>query len=259
MNDDMDRQSKLLDTTDCLEAVSILKSWKNFLFLITTLCLVLLQVSFWLVNTGYVKADDTKKLLAAVSTPPEEITSPKADTPTTTKTDAPAESPVPAADANQPVKKPVEIPVEKPAEKKKLSFPPEIKIKYLTRLTRFFNFVLIPTTLLYCLTMLFGLKISMLGRLGGINHITRAFFLSLTFLVLLLPWQGFFAGVVVGAMYTPKELLSACTDRTEGIFSATFFYLRFVGYWLLVMLILICAQLRSFRWAKTILRRLEII
>jgi hypothetical protein len=55
--------------------------------------------------------------------------------------------------------------------------------------------------------MLFALKVSMLGKLGGINHISRAFFLSLVMVVLLLPWQRFFSGIVAGAIYSPAELL----------------------------------------------------
>jgi hypothetical protein len=108
--------------------------------------------------------------------------------------------------------------------------------------------------------MLFSLKVSMLGRLGGINHISRAFFLSLAMVVLLLPWQRFFGGIVAGAIYSPAELLSRCTAaETSGIFGTVLFYLRFTGYWLLVVLLLIFSQLRSFRWAKATIRRLEII
>ena len=130
----------------------------------------------------------------------------------------------------------------------------------LSWLIRFFDFVLILTAVLYCLTMLFSLKVSLLGRLGGINHIARAFFLSLIFAVLILPWQRFFPGVVFGAMYTPAELQSACAEADSyNIFALTFHYLRFTGFWLVVMLLLIFAQLRSGRWAKAILRRLEVI
>jgi hypothetical protein len=108
--------------------------------------------------------------------------------------------------------------------------------------------------------MLFSLKVSLLGRLGGINHIARAFFLSLTFAVLLLPWQRFFPGVVIGAMFTPAELQSACAKAGDyNIFATILQYLRFTGLWLLVLLLLIFSQLRSGRWAKAILRRLEVI
>ncbi|MHC4212509.1 MAG: hypothetical protein ACYSWP_03945, partial [Planctomycetota bacterium] len=40
-------QDNLLDTTDCLEAVSVFRGWKNFLFVITFFSLLLLQSVFW--------------------------------------------------------------------------------------------------------------------------------------------------------------------------------------------------------------------
>ncbi|MBA7682376.1 hypothetical protein ES703_90726 [subsurface metagenome] len=58
MDNDQPKQNNLVETTDCLEAVGVFRGWKNFLFVIVILCLILLQVSFWLVNTGYVKAED---------------------------------------------------------------------------------------------------------------------------------------------------------------------------------------------------------
>ena len=126
-------------------------------------------------------------------------------------------------------------------------------------LIRIVNAVLILTASLYCLSMLFSLKVSMLGRLGGINHISRAFFLSLLMLVLLLPWQKIFGGMVPGAIYTPEELLKCSSAEATDIFDTVIYYLRFSGYWLLVLLLLILAQIRSIRWGKAILRRLEII
>ena len=107
--------------------------------------------------------------------------------------------------------------------------------------------------------MLFSLKVSMLGRLGGINHISRAFFLSLLMLVLLLPWQIIFSNVVTGAIFTPSELLKWHFSEMDSLFDITLYYLRFSGYWLLILLLLIFSQIRSSRWAKAILRRLEVM
>jgi hypothetical protein len=98
----------------------------------------------------------------------------------------------------------------------------------------------------------------MIGRLGGINHITRAFFVSLLFVVLLLPWQVLLSPVFAGAMFTPGELLVACQAEKTTLASISF-YLRFVGYWLLVVLLLLISQMRSMRWARATLRRLEVI
>ena len=47
----------LLDTTDCLEAVGVFRGWKNFLFLVVLLCLLLLQASFYLVDRGYIRIE----------------------------------------------------------------------------------------------------------------------------------------------------------------------------------------------------------
>ena len=238
MNENQAKPDNLVDTTDCLEAVNVFKGWKNFFFIIAILCLLLLQVSFWLVETDYVKTGDDAK-----------SGSPAAAVKDTEEIKEAAEKVT--GEPNQPTE-------AAPQQPKSPLF--EITLERLAWVIRFVNFVLILTAILYCLTMLFGLKVSLLGRLGGINHICRAFFLSLAFVVLLLPWQRFFAGVVFGAMYTPDELLSRCA-AAEGyrIFGTTLHYLRFTGYWLLVLLLLIFSQLRSGRWSKAILRRLEVV
>ena len=256
MNEGQDKQSNLIDTTDCLEAIGVFRGWKNFLFMIAICCLLLLQASFWLVNTGCVKADDdTRTDIPAVVTEDTEktieIVKPVAAEPDKIKEAAKQV----VAEPNQPIEA---APQQPKPQKTSLHFG--ITFKRLAGLIRFFNFVLILTASLYCLTILFSLKVSLLGRLGGINHISRAFFLSLAFLVLLLPWQRFFTGVIVGAMYTPQELSNSyAAARDSNIFGTILYYLRFTGYWLLVLLLLIFSQLRSARWAKAILRRLEVI
>lgn len=233
MNENQPKESTLVDTTDCLEAVGVFRGWKNFLFVISICSLLLLQASFCLVKTGYV--------------------TPAGDTPT--------------VGVQEQIKKTTEkvttdpnLPITAAPQQQQKSSIFELTFGRLASLISFFNFVLILTAILYCLTMLFSLKVSLLGRLGGINHIARAFFLSLTFAVLLMPWQRFFPGVVIGAMYTPAELQSACAKAGDyNIFATILHYLRFTGYWLLVLLLLIFAQLRSSRWSKAILRRLEVI
>jgi hypothetical protein len=135
-----------------------------------------------------------------------------------------------------------------------------ITTEHLSWLIRFLNFFLFLTAILYCLTMLFILKVSLQGRMGGINHITRAFFLSILMLLLLLPWQKLFNGVVAGVMYTPSELIAACENvKTSEIFDKILFYFRFCAYWIIVVLLLILSQVRSARWAKATLRRLDVV
>ncbi|MGD8787491.1 MAG: hypothetical protein PVJ60_08715, partial [Phycisphaerales bacterium] len=50
-------QNSLLDTTDCLEAVGVFRGWKNFLFIILVLGLLVSQACFWVVNTGLITAE----------------------------------------------------------------------------------------------------------------------------------------------------------------------------------------------------------
>ncbi len=232
MDENQGKENYLVDTTDCLEAVGVFRGCKNTFFVIAIVCLLLLQASFWVVQAGYVKAADDSS--AAGVQEQVKMAAEKVST-----------------DPNQPIKAVL--------YQQKSSFF-ELTFERLASLIRFFNFVLIPVAVLFCLTMLFILKVSLLGRLGGINHIARAFFLSLAFVVFLLPWQRLFPGVFLGAMYAPGELQCACAEAGDyKIFATIVHYLRFTGYWLLVLLLLIFAQLRSGCWSKAILRRLEVI
>jgi hypothetical protein len=309
MNEGQGGSNNLLDTTDCLEAVGVFKGWKNFLFVIIIICLLLVQICFWLVNIGWVSAPSDLKMAVAEETPITVLTvtaelEPKAEqdvnsavkemapeTKQPAAPEAPAESdqtaepdkaavPESPTDSNQPAesKKPVLLTAVAPAEQDEESTSeamPEtpqssdeqetngslfdIGFNHVVWLMRFLNAVLVLTAALYCLTLIFSLKVSMLGRLGGINHITRAFFLSLLALVLLLPWQEAFGGIALGAMFTSDELLERFSAKTDDFFGIALYYLRFCGYWLLVLLLFILAQIRSSRWAGAILRRLEVI
>lgn len=250
--------SNLVDTTDCLEAIGVFKGWKNLLFAVVVLCVVLLQASFWLVDVGYVKVDEEVKSNAVVSVEAAKDSN-ESLKPIVLLPDGTSDT------AKQATTKADEsAKTESKRGKIKFVLPVKITFSQLSWSIRLLNFVLIPVAALYCLTLLFCLKVSMIGRLGGINHIARAFFLSLTMLVFLLPWQRFFDGMAVGAMYSPDELLTfhTCTSISGAscdIFAAALYYLRFVGYGALILLLLILAQFRSTRWAGAILRRLEVI
>jgi hypothetical protein len=260
MDTDQSQQKNLIDTTDCLEAVGVFRGWKNFLFVIIVCLLILLQAPFWLVNTGYVKADLKSKTEQPTATLEEpQQTKEAANKPLTQAGKIQQAAKQVVADSNQPLAAPASQAAGQTKPKKILPHL-NIKIGHLTWLIRVVDWLLILTSTLYCLTLLFALKISLLGRLGGINHISRAFFLALIFALLLLPWQKFFGGIIVGAMFTPDELLNAyAAAGTRDIIGTVFYYLRFTGYWLIILLVLIAAQIRSIRWAKATLRRLEVM
>lgn len=273
MNEEREKQEQLLDTTDCLEAIGAFKAMKNFLFVIALICLLLLQASFWLVELGYVKMDqcgDGEKISSAYITigPFLELT---AQIDATAQTGSGQEQVTSAArQATKDIRggseveeqgQPPEAPGPKAETPDKVPHSFRIKFSHLAWLIRFCDFVIIIVAVLYCLVLVFSLKISLAGRLGGINHISRAFFLSLFMLVFLLPWQKFFDGVVVGAIFTPNELLEAYNGKAQqgNIILQTLYYCRFVVLWLIVLLLAICAQARTIRWAKASLRRLNVI
>lgn len=241
MNQERNIQTNLIDTTDCLEAVSVLRGWKNFLFVITILSLLLLQASFWLVTTGAVKAPNETQDESLI------IVDEKAEQTIKAAKQSPEEP-------NQPIL------LTSPQAKHTLPLPKDIEFEHLAWMIKFLNFVLILAAMLYCLATLFILKISIVGRLGGIKHICRALFLSLVFIVLLVPWQRIFGGVVAGAVFTPAELLNSCqATKQGGVFDQILHYLRFSIYWLIVTLLVILAQIRSGRWTRATLRRLDVI
>ena len=255
MGQEQPRMSNLVDTTDCLEAVSAIKFWKNLLFLIILLSLLLVQGSFWVMNLHLVKSDNVVLGPAIGGSAAETPTA--ADKIKEAAQQIASDSNAAAAEPNTKQSLKVGAEPNQPAPVE-LTIALRLRVKHIAAVVRFLDFILIPCSLLYCLTILFAMKVSLIGRLGGINHIARAFFLSLSFVVLLLPWQLLFAPVFAGAMFTPTELMAACqAEKTNIAYVAMIF--RFSVYWLLVALLLLGAQMRSMRWAKATLRRLDVM
>jgi len=114
--------------------------------------------------------------------------------------------------------------------------------------------------ILYCLSLLMCLKISLAGRLGGINHIARAFFISLFLLVIITPWQVVLPKVLIGATWLPGELLCGGWDKAaSSIFWKVMFYLRFCGLPFVAVWLLLWTQIRSGKWTRATLRRLGVL
>ena len=304
-----ERTSDIIDTTDCLEAISAFKAMKNFLFIISLICLLILQLTFWTNHSGYIDksacaADAQEKCgslqqcgakdkctqqtgdecastgvmtLAAVieNEPADETEKPEKPKKTEVATDqdrirarakeatkelAPTETPAvdtPVADTTTTApEEDTEVEAEKTADSEKFL----LKCYHVACVIRACNFILIFSATLYSLTLLISLKISLIGRLGGINHISRAFFLSLFVLVILLPWQRCFPGMIVGTLFTPGELFCGWNIRADiSIIERISYHLRFIGMWLLVLLLLIGAQRRSIKWSTATLKRLGIL
>jgi hypothetical protein len=257
MGQEQSRFSNLVDTTDCLEAISAIKFWKNLLFVVILLALVLVQGSFWVMNLHLVKADNVVLGPANAETPAAE------KQPATEEEKIQEAAKLAIAETNATPEPNMMQTLHMGAEPNKpapveVTFKFELRARHIAAVVRFLDFILIPCSLLYCLTILFAMKVSLIGRLGGINHIARAFFMSLLFVVLLMPWQLMFAPVFAGAMFTPSEMIAACqAQKTQLAYVSMLF--RFTVYWGLALLLLLASLLRSMRWARATLRRLDVI
>ncbi|MHC4553016.1 MAG: hypothetical protein ACYSUT_09680 [Planctomycetota bacterium] len=260
----------IVDTTDSLEAVGACRSMKNFLFWVILVGLLVPQMVFWLDRIGLIERSCcpscasqpvAKFSLESFATLPL-LT---AEVPVEEKASEPVAAEVPDDETVLLEKEIDHMPPEiveqdQPAQAaavQELKEPIRISCKLACVLVAVCNFLVLIGAMLYCLTLLMCLKISLTGRLGGLNHVTRAFFVSLLLLVILVPWQKLLPGVLVGTVWLPGELL--CTPIKSGAFWKALFYLRFVGLWVVAVWLLFWAQIRSAKWAQATLRRLGLV
>ena len=216
------REKGLYLKSDCLKAACVFRRWKNLLFMVMLLCLLLQQTSFWLVSTGRIEITENTNSEIPSTLIADNIQAGKA-----------AE---PAEESRNPQ-----------------LFGYNVTFEHLTSVVHITTIILVFTSVLYAMIMYFGLGVSFKGGLGGLGHIGGALFMSLIIFVLLVPWQKFFGSIVMGATFTPNELVRWCTTDISDTLGMALLYLRFTGYWTLVLLLLLLAQLRSFRWTKAIL------
>ncbi len=222
MNDIPVNPNNMVETSDSLEAIGVFRTWKNIFFVIVLVCLVLSQAAFWAVDMHLIEAPGVVPPVAEGTT-------------------------VPPATA------------EAAGKGFMGGLVGKLDFELLARVIGVADGILIVSGILFALTIFFCLMVSLVGRLGGINHIARAFILSLVMAALIIPWQRLFGSNVVGVAYGADELLRWLDAKAEGMPNVLFYYLRFSGLWLIVLLLMIVTQVRSARWSKSIIRRLEII
>ncbi|MEJ5260189.1 MAG: hypothetical protein WHS88_08380 [Anaerohalosphaeraceae bacterium] len=265
----------MIDVTDCLEARDAFRGMKNFCFWVMLICLLLLQGLFWLQRSGgIIEKGELQESAAAILS---EKSEPETAVP-------PASSDPPASDASEPGtiivnrEKPIEpivqaaqevvqeIQASPAAETKKyklpnIQWPPfHLSRRHASILIGGLNAALLFAAVLYCLVLVFILKVSLVSRLGGISHISRAFFVSLFLLVLLFPWQCVVPGVLLGTIYLPEELLDSCPPGAEETtLQQVLSYIRFVGLWIPAFWLLLWSAIRSGKWYQTTQRRLGIV
>lgn len=260
-------KSDIVDTTDCLEAVNTFKAAKNFLFIVILICLILVQAIFWANKLGFVSEDTCSSVGAAQSDktdlelPKEESTPPVVDEAVKKAAAAVTAQPAPVNDVpDEATALVIDGVATEDAPARKGPSIPKPRACCLAIVVKVCNFILVIAATLYSLTLLMSIKISLCGRLGGLSHISKAFFTSLFALVILMPWQALLPGVLVGAIYTPAELFTPAECLSvPPVVGEILYYFRFSGMWLVVTLLLISSQSRSMKWAKTILKRLGIL
>jgi len=212
--------------TDCLEALSVFRSWKNVFLTLVMASLLATQAVFWLVDLGLVGVGTDASVVPSATV--DANTSSDVNVGETTWRGGPA------------------------------GFL-DNTMGHLNYVVRAANGIAILGAILYCLTLQFSMIITVMGRLGGMRDVCRAFFLALVALVLILPWQHMLDSFALGLLYGPGELISGYLDKSEGLFRLVLYYLRFCGLWLLGFILLVMSQIRCMCWSRSILRRLEII
>ena len=150
MEENRNDPKNLIDTTDNLEAIAVMRCMKNIFFIIVIVCLVLMQAIFWAVNRGCIKTDKQAKTTESVIIITETSSAgatEKAATGDTAEMEQAAKTVL--ADTNQQAQA---------QSKPTLKFCPirnvvaKITSEQLSLAIRMVNFVLILSAILYCLT-----------------------------------------------------------------------------------------------------------
>jgi len=105
---------------------------------------------------------------------------------------------------------------------------------------------------LLVLTLLFGVKLSLIGRLGSTAGFLSAFFWSLLLLAALVPWQSAFTGrFACGALFTLPELLGEMAkmapEKEPGWLDKGLYYARFLAYPVIALLLSVATLAKSAR------------
>jgi len=255
---------------DAMEAYGTFETARTLFFWLMVVCLLLVQAVFWVVDRGGIDPVLQQhernlvvpircfQLAGTVFTAEQGETSLETDS---AKPAAPAEAPGETLAA----------PADGPEDDFKGLRTAE-SLQTLARVSlKTCNYILIFSAVVYSLVILVGIKIALVGQLGGLSDSGKAFFLSLVVMLLIVPWLqmmavapdlagcdgGIFFGYT-GTLFTYDRLIEEYRQiRGDGsVAMFTLYYGRFVGLWLLTILLLLTAQWRSSRASEKIRLRL---
>jgi len=120
------------------------------------------------------------------------------------------------------------------------------------------NYVLTFAAVIYCLALLIGMKLALIGQLGGLADASKAFFLALIAMVFILPWQQLMTDGIHGTLFSYKELTDSYLSikGSDNPKEYVLYFGRFAALWGLTLVLLGAAQLRSSRAVRKIRQRL---
>ena len=244
---------------DATEAYDTFRKARTLCFWFMLLGLILVAAAFWTVDRGMIdsvlpQAPETLDLapipvcqshniLTADVAPPSIDQQP---TPDSGQVAPPTQAPSPDQDA--------EMPAPEQAEHNKKQALKDLVVTSLATA----NFILPFLAVLYCLCLLIGMKLTIVGRLDGLAHSAKAFFLALLVMVLVVPWQQVCANnvTIFGTLFTFDELARRYTNLKSqpytDLWTAMAYYARFTLLWALALILLLVAQWRSHKAARTL-------
>jgi len=115
---------------------------------------------------------------------------------------------------------------------------------------------IIVSAVIYCLSLWMGLNLALVGRLCGLANCSKAFFLSLIFLVFTVPWPQMLNWEIPGVLFTYERLLEAYSTihSEEDYFQRMLYYSQFVALWVVAFMLLLAAQRTSSQAGKQVRR-----
>ena len=251
------------DKKDALEAFNSFNGARNLIFwLFLLIPLLVIQAGFWAVQSGrldqvLIIADNEASAVetAAIAEKPE-ISDQQEQTGTPEKSEQiPETGKDETSAADDKDEKTETITPTEPSSKSDLGQSLEKLIRDSIKTS---NYILTFVAVIYCLVLLIGMKLSLVGQLGGLADTSKAFFLSLIVMVLILPWQHTMSSEIHGTLFTYKELTNSYLNlvSSDNPRQYVLYYGRFVGLWGLTVFLLAVAQWRSHRAVQKIRRRL---
>jgi len=114
-------------------------------------------------------------------------------------------------------------------------------------------FISLMVATLLVLTILFAVKLSLIGRLGSVAAFLSAFFWSLLLWVTLVPWQLALSGrFASGALFSLTELQNqmARMARDPSMLDRILFYARFIAYPAISLLLALIVMVKTARGVR---------